>query len=150
MLGKQNRKQQIVLGEQEKEMIKLQAIAKSLNDDNVKIRNNLQNISKTLKLTEKDALKSKNKCENLESTIEKLKTEKNALQKALKKLEKTKKQTRKDNSKATDTKDIKIVEANKVDIEHHDYEDLAYNIPVTSNPYKILEDEKAGHSELQR
>ena len=73
--------------------------------------------------------------------------EKNALQKSLKKLEKTKEQNRKDNSKAGDVKDIKTLEANKVDIEHHDYEDLAYNIPVTSNPFKILEDEKVGNSE---
>ena len=52
---------------------------------------NLCNVSNPLRLSEKEALKAVNKCENLESTVARLKAEKGTLQRTVKKLEKSNK-----------------------------------------------------------
>ena len=49
--------------------MKLRTISKNLNDDVVKTKENLQNVSKSLKVSEKESFKAKNKYDNLELTI---------------------------------------------------------------------------------
>ena len=142
-LEKQKGKIEVVLGDKEKEVLKLHAIAKSLNDDNSKLRENFQNVSKTLKQNEKDASKHRNKCENLEATVEKVKAEKGVLQKSLKKLKKTKNKEQKKNndSISIESKDLNVFEATKnkaVDLDHDYGEDLCANLLVIKKIKKPL------------
>ena len=84
-----------ILVEKEKKIVELKEVINSLNGENVTIRDKLQNISRSLKINEKEASKAKAKIENLESTVEKLKIDKYTLQKSLKKVEKSQKKKEK-------------------------------------------------------
>ena len=148
---KQKRTLEIILDEKEKEIFKLTTVAKNLNFDNSKIRDNLNNISRSLKLSEKEASKAKIRCENFESTVENLKAVKSSLLKNIKKLEKSKKNEQFENqkSKVRDARDLleattsNALYLDRVDEEKELAEDiLAYNIPVSSNPFRVLDNEK--------
>ena len=144
---KQKNKLENLLVEKEKEILKLKAEAKNLKDDNVKITDNLNITSRSLKRSEKEASKAKNKSENLESTVQNLKVERSFLQKSIKKLEKSQKKEKFD-KQIRDVKDFKALEAtnlktvDNVSEERDLAEDLiAYNFPVSPNPFKMLDDE---------
>ena len=130
--------------EKEKEIIKLKNIAKTFQNDNAVVRNNLQNVTKTLKLNEKDKFRAQVKSENLEETVKKLKEEKADLQKSLKKLQKNKKTKPFENNnnpleELADTIDTEVPEAKNIelDINEKETELIAYNIPV-DNPFETL------------
>ena len=109
------KKVQNFLVEKEKKIVELKEIINSLNDENVTVGNKLQNISKSVKINEKEASKAKFKSEN-ESTVEKLKIEKCSLLNSLKKLEKSlkKKNEKHGNSKVKGVKDLNIIETNNL------------------------------------
>ena len=130
--------------EKEKEIVKLKNIAKTFQNDNAVVRNNLQNVTKTLKLNEKDKFRAQVKSENLEETVKKLKEEKADLQKSLKKLQKNKKTKPFENNnnpleELADTIDTEVPEAKNIelDINEKETELIAYNIPV-DNPFETL------------
>ena len=143
-VNKQKAQLENVVSEKEKEIVKLKNIAKTLQTDNSVVRNNLQNVTKTLKLTEKEKFRAQMKCENLEETVKKLKEEKVDLQKSLKKLQKTQKTKLfknnnpplKEPSEIIDTAvpEAKIIE---LKINEKDTDTIAYNIAV-ENPFETL------------
>ena len=136
-----------ILVDKEKEIFKLKAVAESLSNDNAKTSDNLLNITRTLKISEKEASKARNRCENLESTVVNLKAEKSSLQKSMKKMEKSRKKEQIDQQKykIREVENLKALEAtNFKDHEEKEHQEapIAYNLPVSPNPFKVLDDEK--------
>ena len=154
---KQLGKVEDILVEKDKEIFKLKTISNNLNDDNTRTRENLRNITNSLKISEKETLKAKNKCDNLESTVAKLKSEKGSLQKTLKKIEKSKnkepsKQIKNMETFHPKTKNHEDAEPKNYYSEEKDTTNnpIAYNIPVSPNPFELLDNNNIFDSNIAK